>query len=43
MRAVERLRNGGVLQNPVFLMPATHCTPREPLSDSREGGDEEGT
>ena len=25
MRAVERLRNGGVPQNPVFLMPATHC------------------
>ena len=26
MRAVERLRNGGVPRNPVFLMPATHCT-----------------
>ena len=25
MRAVERLRNGGVPPNPVFLMPATHC------------------
>ena len=25
MRAVERLRNGGVPRNPVFLMPATHC------------------
>ena len=24
-RAVERLRNGGVPRNPVFLMPATHC------------------
>jgi len=26
VRAVERLRNGGVLRNPVFLMPATHCS-----------------
>ena len=26
MRAVERLRNGGVPRHPVFLMPATHCT-----------------
>jgi hypothetical protein len=26
MRAVERLRNGGVPRNPVFLMPATHGT-----------------
>ena len=26
MRAVERLRNGGVPRNPVFLMPATHCS-----------------
>ena len=25
MWAVERLRNGGVPRNPVFLMPATHC------------------
>ena len=29
MRAVERLRNGGVPPNPVFLMPATHCMPRQ--------------
>jgi len=26
MRAVERLRNGGVPRDPVFLMPATHCS-----------------
>ena len=26
MRAVERLRDGGVPRNPVFLMPATHCS-----------------
>ena len=26
VRAVERLRNGGVPPNAVFLMPATHCT-----------------
>ena len=26
MRAVERLRNGGVPRNPVFLMPATQPT-----------------
>ena len=25
VRAVERLRNGGVPPNAVFLMPATHC------------------
>ena len=25
VRAVERLRNGGVPPNSVFLMPATHC------------------
>ena len=25
-RRVERLRNGGVPQDPVFLMPETHCT-----------------
>ena len=25
VRAVERLRNGGVPRNPVFLMPETRC------------------
>ena len=29
MRAVERLRNGGVPRYPVFLMPATHCNKEE--------------
>ena len=29
---MERLRNGGVPRNPVFLMPATHCRREEPLA-----------
>ena len=34
MRAVERLKNDGVPQNPVFLMPATHCTAGLQSTDS---------
>ena len=37
MRAVERLRNGGVPRNPVFLMPATHCRRSDWISPLQDG------
>ena len=37
MRAVERLRNGGVPRDPVFLMPVTDCNARRRVGEAEAG------